>query len=68
MKLNKLTEINGLTGNNKQRQLVNLEEKIYAPLAASKGIVYIHTEKDTLYALNAQRGVDVWRPIKLSSK
>ncbi|MFC2052177.1 PQQ-binding-like beta-propeller repeat protein, partial [Chloroflexota bacterium] len=44
------------TNNNQQKLLVNLEEKVYAPLAASQGIVYIHTAGDTLYAVDAQSG------------
>ncbi len=44
------------TGNNEKRLLIDLGEKIYAPLSASEGIVYIHTEKDALYAVEAQTG------------
>ena len=44
------------TKDNRQRQLVNLEEKIYAPLAASGGYVYIHTDKDNLYEVDAKTG------------
>ncbi len=44
------------TDSNQQRQLVNLEEKVYAPLAASKGKVYIHTDKDALYEIDVQSG------------
>ena len=45
------------TDNNQQRQLVGLEkDKVYAPLAVSQGIVYVHTDKDALYAVNAQTG------------
>jgi len=55
------------TSNNQQSELVNLEEKIYAPLCASNGVVYIHTQKDeTLYALNAEEKVILWS-IPLSS-
>jgi outer membrane protein assembly factor BamB len=39
-----------------QRQLVDLEEKVYAPLIVSDGIVYVHTEQDALYAVNVQSG------------
>ena len=45
-------------------------EEIYAPLCASDGVVYIHTQtskQDTLYALNAQTGVTLWR-LSLSSE
>ncbi len=44
------------TSNNEKRLLKDLEEKIYAPLSASEGIIYIHTEKDTLYAVETQTG------------
>jgi outer membrane protein assembly factor BamB len=46
-------------------------EKIYAPLCASNGVIYVHTrnsKEDTLYALNAQTGVEVWRPVPLTSE
>ena len=42
------------TTNNQIRELVNLEEKVFAPLSASEGTVYIHTEKDILYAVEAE--------------
>ncbi len=49
------------TGSNSKRLLVDLKEKIYAPLCASKGVIYIHTQKkDTVYALNPQTGVALW--------
>ena len=44
------------TSNNEKRLLKDLEEKIYAPLSASEGTVYIHTDKDALYAVEAQTG------------
>ena len=63
---------------NKWEKLVDLkkdeskEEKkkkrVDAPLAASQGVVYIHTAEDVLYALNVETGVDVWRPLPLASK
>ena len=43
-----------------QRQLANLEEKIHAPLAAGNGVVYIHSDKDVLYAVDIQSGVTQW--------
>jgi len=51
--------------NNQVSSLANLGdgEKIYAPLCAGDGVVYIHTQtskQDTLYALNAQTGVTLW--------
>jgi outer membrane protein assembly factor BamB len=36
------------------------KQKIYAALAVSQGVVYIHTDKDILYALNAQSGAKLW--------
>lgn len=59
------------TSNNlNPKELKILEEKIYAPLCASNGVVYIHaqtSEQDTLYALNTQTGVTLWS-LLLSSK
>ena len=57
------------TGSNQPpRQLADLEEKLYASLGASDGVVYAHTQKhETLYALNAQTGVTLWS-LPLSSK
>ncbi len=45
------------TNSNQIKQLANIEEKIYAPLSASNGAVYVHTDKDGLYAVDAQTGV-----------
>ncbi len=44
------------TVTNQKRELVTLGEKVYAPLAASQGIIYIHTVEDALYAVDAQSG------------
>jgi len=44
------------TANNQIRQLANIEEKIYAPLSVSNGVVYVHTDKDGLYAVDALTG------------
>ena len=56
------------TSSNQIRQLADLEEKVYASLSTSDGVVYVHTQKeDTLYALNAQTGVTLWS-LSLSSK
>ncbi len=44
------------TSNNQQRQLANLGEKVYAPLVANRGKVYVHTDKDSLYEIDAQTG------------
>jgi len=57
------------TSNNQESELRNLEQKIFAPLYANDGVIYVHTqEPETLHALNMQTGVEVWPPIKLSGK
>ena len=56
------------TISNQIKQLADLEEKVYAPLSASDGVVYIHTqEHETLYALDVQTGAMLWN-LPLSSK
>ncbi|TET26889.1 MAG: dehydrogenase [Dehalococcoidia bacterium] len=55
------------TATNQVKPLANLDEKVYAPLAASDGVVYVHTQENTLYALSAQTGVTLWS-LPLSSK
>jgi outer membrane protein assembly factor BamB len=56
------------TGTNQTRLLANVEEEIQAPLYASEGVVYLHTqESETLYALNVQTGVTLWS-LPLSSE
>ena len=56
------------TANNQKKLLADVEEKIDAPLCASNGVVYVHTqEHDTLYALNAQTGMELWN-LSLSSE
>jgi len=53
------------TGDNQIKQLASLEEKIYAPLSASDGVIYVHTQEQSLEALNAQTGVTLWSlPLK----
>jgi len=53
------------TGNNQIKPLANLEEKIYAPLCASDGVVYIYSEEQNLHALNAESGARLWSlPLK----
>jgi len=53
--------------NNQKRDLKELEAKVYASLCASNGVIYIHAEDQTLYALNAQTGAELWS-LPLSSK
>ncbi len=55
------------TDDNQIKPLADLEEKIYAPLSASDGVIYVHTQGETLEALNAQTGVTLWS-LSLSSK
>ncbi|HEX74433.1 MAG TPA: PQQ-binding-like beta-propeller repeat protein [Dehalococcoidia bacterium] len=54
------------TSNNQESELINLGQKIYAPLYASDGVVYIHTSEGSLHALNAQSGSKLWS-LSLSS-
>ncbi len=56
------------TNSNDKRLLVNLEQKIYAPLCASDEMVYIHSqESEMIYALNARTAIKLWE-VSLSSK
>ena len=56
------------TANNQVKPLADVKEKIDAPLWASNGVVYVHTqEHETLYALNAQTGAELWN-VSLSSE
>ncbi len=50
--------------NNELKQLVELEEEIYGPLTAHKGVVYIHTQDLTLHRVNAADG-SVFRSLSL---
>ncbi len=56
------------TANNQVRPLADVREKVDAPLWASNGVVYVHAqENETLYALNAQTGAELWN-LSLSSE
>ena len=56
------------TANNQLKPLADVKEKVDAPLSASDGVVYVHTqEQGTLYALNAQTGAVLWN-LSLSSE
>jgi outer membrane protein assembly factor BamB len=45
------------TSTNQGRELVRLPgEKVYAPLAAGQGSVYVHTDRDSLYAVDVTSG------------
>ena len=46
-------------------------QEIYAPLAASDGVVYIHAQtpkEDFLYAVEVEMGEEAWKPVPLGSK
>jgi outer membrane protein assembly factor BamB len=48
---------------------VSDDEEIRAPLCTSEGVVYIHAQTskhDTLYAVDAETGREVWVPVSLS--
>jgi outer membrane protein assembly factor BamB len=47
-------------GTRQKKPLVNLEEEIFAPLAAGDGVIYIHSADDILYAVDARSGVTQW--------
>lgn len=56
------------TANNQVKPLADVREKVNAPLWASNGVVYVHAqEQETLYALNAQTGAELW-DLSLSSE
>ena len=56
------------TANNQVKPLADVREKVDAPLWASNGVVYVHTQvQETLYALNAQTGAELW-DLSLSSE
>jgi outer membrane protein assembly factor BamB len=49
------------TATKQQKLLLDLEEKIHAPLAESNGIIYIHSQdEEWLYALNPRSGEILW--------
>jgi len=57
------------TGTNQVKMLAELgkDEKVTSPLAASENTVFVHAlEDETLYALNAETGVIMWK-LTLSS-
>lgn len=54
------------TTSNQINKLKDLEANIYAPLAADEKVVYVHTVKDALYAVDAQSGAT--RPFFINSK
>ncbi len=56
------------TASNQVKPLADVREKVDAPLWTSNGVVYVHTqEHETLYALNAQTGVELWQ-VSLTSE
>jgi len=44
------------TATNEQKKLADLEEKVFASLFASDGVVYVHTDEDSLYVVDVQTG------------
>ncbi len=48
------------TTTNTRRQLAEFTEKVTAPLSAGNGIIYVHTDNDVLYAVDAQNGTKLW--------
>jgi len=46
------------TTNNRKDELALLEEEVQAPLTASQGKIYIHTEADSLYEIDVQSGAE----------
>ena len=44
------------TINKRQISLMDLAEKVFAPLFASEGTIYVHTNQDNLYAIDAHSG------------
>jgi len=53
---------------NQKRELKNLGATVHAPLYASDGVVYIHTQEgEALYALEAATGTEKW-PVKTLTK
>jgi outer membrane protein assembly factor BamB len=56
------------TDSNQIKPLADVEDKVYAPLSAGNGVLYIHTqEEETIYALDVQTGAELWS-LPLSSK
>ncbi|MBI4186395.1 MAG: PQQ-binding-like beta-propeller repeat protein [Chloroflexi bacterium] len=44
------------TATNRVDELRDVKEKVHAPLAGGQGVAYVHTMKDTVYAVNADTG------------
>jgi len=55
------------TGSNELRRLADIGEKVYGPLFANEGIIYIHTQDLMLHRVNASTGAEL-TPILLKSK
>ena len=55
------------TRTNQIKPLANVDEKVYAPLSAADGVVYIYSGEQNLHALNTESGVKLWS-LPLSSK
>jgi outer membrane protein assembly factor BamB len=48
------------TTTNQLELLADLEETIYTPLCFSEGVVYVYSQAQNLYALNAASGASLW--------
>jgi len=48
------------TENNRETLLEDIGEAIYTPLCVSEGILYVYTQLQNLYALNADSGARLW--------
>ncbi len=55
------------TGSHELKQISDIEEKVYGPISAHDGIIYIHTQDLTLHRVNAATGV-MFTTISLKSK
>ncbi|MBI2868910.1 MAG: PQQ-like beta-propeller repeat protein [Chloroflexi bacterium] len=55
------------TANNTIKELANLQQSVFAPLAVHQGTAYVHTDRDELFAIDIQSGVTLWMlPLKTS--
>jgi outer membrane protein assembly factor BamB len=48
------------TTNYTAKLIIDLKKIVYAPLAANQTTVYIHTQDNFLYAINAETEVVLW--------
>ncbi len=55
------------TGSKQLKRLADIEEEVYSPLSSSEGVIYIHTQDQTLHRVNADTGA-ILMSISLKSK